>query len=93
MWCFNKLVITVMISNIRPFIWIIDPDISRKHVRALGKALNKIKKDSIKKHIQPTFCSFDQHLVSKLFPIDKWNCALKNRSKKNTKEIEVILPS
>ena len=52
MWCFNKLLITVMISNIRPFIWIIDPDISRKHVRALGKALNKIKKDSIKKHIQ-----------------------------------------
>ena len=49
MWCFNKLVITVMISNIRPFIWIIDPDISRKLVRAFGKALNKIKKDSIKK--------------------------------------------
>ena len=42
--CFNKVVIKVMISNISPFIWVIDPDISRKLVRALGKALNKIKK-------------------------------------------------
>ena len=37
--CFNKVVIKVMISNIWPFIWIIDPDISRKLVQALGKAL------------------------------------------------------
>ena len=60
-----------MISNIRPFIWIIDPDIGSKLVRALGKALNKIENNSIKKHIQPTFCSFDQHSVSKLLQIDK----------------------
>ena len=31
-----------MISNIRPFIRIIDSNISSKLVRALGKALNKI---------------------------------------------------
>ena len=37
--CFNKVFIKVMISNIWPFIWIIDPDISRKLVQALGKAL------------------------------------------------------
>ena len=55
--------------------------ISRKLVRTLGKALNKIKKDSIKKPIQSTFCSFDQHFVSKLLQIDKWNFTLKNRSK------------
>ena len=41
--CFNKIVIKVMKSNIWPFIWIIDPDISRKHVRALGKALKQKK--------------------------------------------------
>ena len=37
--CFNKVVIKVMISNILPFIWSIDPVISRKLARALGKAL------------------------------------------------------
>ena len=63
-----------MISNIQPFIWIIDPDIGSKFVRVLGKALNKIKNNSIKKHIQPTFRSFDQHPVSKLLQIDKWKC-------------------
>ena len=70
-----------MISDIRSFIWVIDPEIGRKLVRALGEALNKIKKYSIKKHIQSTFCSFDQQLVLKLLQIDKSKCTLKNRSK------------
>ena len=61
--CFNKIVIKVMISNIWPFIWIIDPDFSRKHVRALGKALKQKK--------TKTFCRFNQNLVSKILQIDK----------------------